>query len=29
VPEAVAAGRVAVVGAVYDLDTGAVELLPQ
>jgi carbonic anhydrase len=29
VPEAVAAGRVAVVGAVYDLDTGAVELLPE
>jgi carbonic anhydrase len=28
VPEAVAAGRVAVVGAVYDLDTGCVELLP-
>jgi len=27
VPEAVAAGRVAVVGAVYDLDTGWVELL--
>lgn len=28
VPEAVAAGRVAVVGAVYDLDTGWVDLLP-
>lgn len=27
VPEAVAAGRVSVVGAVYDLDTGSVELL--
>jgi carbonic anhydrase len=27
VPEAIAAGRVAVVGAVYDLDTGNVELL--
>jgi carbonic anhydrase len=28
VPEAVAAGRVDVVGAVYDLDTGWVDLLP-
>ncbi len=28
VPEAIAAGRVDVVGAVYDLDTGRVELLP-
>jgi carbonic anhydrase len=28
VPEATAAGRVAVVGAVYDLDTGWVDLLP-
>jgi carbonic anhydrase len=28
VAEAIAAGRVAVVGAVYDLDTGRVELLP-
>jgi carbonic anhydrase len=28
VPEAVAAGRVGVVGAVYDLDTGRVDLLP-
>jgi carbonic anhydrase len=28
VPEAVAAGRVSVVGAVYDLDTGRVDLLP-
>ena len=28
VADAVAAGRVAVVGAVYDLDTGVVELLP-
>ena len=28
VPEAVAAGRVTVVGAVYDLDTGWVDLLP-
>jgi carbonic anhydrase len=28
VPDAVAAGRVAVVGAVYDLDTGRVDLLP-
>jgi len=28
VPEAVAAGRVSVVGAVYDLDTGWVHLLP-
>lgn len=28
VPEAIAAGRVAVVGAVYDLDTGWVDLLP-
>jgi carbonic anhydrase len=28
VPAAVAAGRVAVVGAVYDLDTGWVDLLP-
>jgi carbonic anhydrase len=28
VADAVAAGRVDVVGAVYDLDTGAVELLP-
>ena len=27
VPEAVAAGRVSVVGAVYDLDTGRVDLL--
>jgi carbonic anhydrase len=27
VPEAMAAGRVDIVGAVYDLDTGAVELL--
>jgi len=27
-PEAIAAGRVAVVGAVYDLDTGRVDLLP-
>jgi carbonic anhydrase len=26
VPEAVAAGRVSIVGAVYDLDTGVVEL---
>ena len=28
VPEAIAAGRVDVAGAVYDLDTGRVELLP-
>lgn len=28
VPEAIAAGRVDVVGAVYDLDTGRVDLLP-
>jgi len=28
VPHAVAAGRVGVVGAVYDLDTGRVDLLP-
>jgi carbonic anhydrase len=28
VPEAVAAGKVSVVGAVYDLDTGSVDLLP-
>ncbi|MFF5292710.1 carbonic anhydrase [Paractinoplanes globisporus] len=28
VPEAMAAGRVDVVGAVYDLDTGLVDLLP-
>ena len=28
VPEAMAAGRVDVVGAVYDLDTGWVDLLP-
>ena len=28
VPEGIAAGRVGVVGAVYDLDTGRVELLP-
>jgi carbonic anhydrase len=28
VPEAVSAGRVSVVGAVYDLDTGWVDLLP-
>jgi carbonic anhydrase len=28
VPEAIAAGRVAVAGAVYDLDTGWVDLLP-
>lgn len=28
VPEAIGAGRVGVVGAVYDLDTGRVELLP-
>ena len=28
IPEAIAAGRVAVVGAVYDLDTGIVELQP-
>lgn len=28
VPEAIAAGRVGVVGAVYDLGTGRVELLP-
>lgn len=28
VPEAVAAGRVTIVGAVYDLDTGWVDLLP-
>ena len=28
VPEAIAAGRVDVVGAVYDLDTGWVDLLP-
>ena len=28
VPEAVSAGRVTVVGAVYDLDTGWVDLLP-
>jgi len=28
VPEAVTAGRVSVVGAVYDLDTGRVDLLP-
>ena len=28
VPEAIAAGRVAVAGAVYDLDTGRVDLLP-
>jgi carbonic anhydrase len=28
VPEAIAAGRVNVVGAVYDLDTGWVDLLP-
>ena len=27
VPEGIAAGRVAVVGAVYDLDTGRVDLL--
>jgi carbonic anhydrase len=27
VPDAIAAGRVSVVGAVYDLDTGAVDLL--
>jgi carbonic anhydrase len=26
VPEAIAAGRASVVGAVYDLDTGMVEL---
>jgi carbonic anhydrase len=28
VPEAMAAGRVAIVGAVYDLDTGRVDQLP-
>ena len=28
VPEGIAAGRVDVVGAVYDLDTGRVDLLP-
>ena len=28
VPEAVATGRVSIVGAVYDLDTGRVDLLP-
>ena len=28
VPQAVAAGRVSVIGAVYDLDTGWVDLLP-
>src|SRR4051812_16344388 len=28
IPEAIAAGRVDVAGAVYDLDTGLVELLP-
>jgi carbonic anhydrase len=28
VPEAVAGGRVTIVGAVYDLDTGWVDLLP-